>query len=102
LLRSGEIYMEKCRLSVTQGRPFTLADALQLQGLQHQAARLAWESGLETFRAASSTSAMDGELMQRYFRDLATFKNNATHQADFVAPRIAQAYFGLPVKEFSL
>ena len=102
LLRSGEIYMEKCRASVQQGRPFTLADALQLQGLQHQAARLAWEAGLETFRAASSTSAMDGELMQRFFRDLATFKNNATHQADFVAPRIAQAYFGLPVKEFSL
>jgi hypothetical protein len=45
---------------------------------------------------------MDGELMQRFFRDLATFKNNATHQADFIAPRIAQAYFGLPVKEFSL
>jgi 3-hydroxy-9,10-secoandrosta-1,3,5(10)-triene-9,17-dione monooxygenase len=101
LLRSGQIYMEKCRASVEEGRPFTLADALQLQGLQHQAARLAWEAGLETFRAASSTSAMDGELMQRFFRDLATFKNNATHQADFVAPRIAQAYFGLPVKEFS-
>ena len=102
LMRSGQIYMEKCRASVEHGRPFTLADALQLQGLQHQAARLAWESGLETFRAASSTSAMDGELMQRFFRDLATFKNNATHQADFIAPRIAQAYFGLPVKEFSL
>jgi 3-hydroxy-9,10-secoandrosta-1,3,5(10)-triene-9,17-dione monooxygenase len=101
LIRSGELYMEHCQAAVEHGRPFTFADALQLQGMQHQAARFAWESGLETFRAASSTSAMDGELMQRLFRDLATFKNNATHQADFVAPKIAQAYFGLPVKEFA-
>ncbi|HVZ17153.1 MAG TPA: acyl-CoA dehydrogenase family protein [Terriglobales bacterium] len=102
LMRAGELYMEYARANVEGTRPFTLGDALQLQGMYHQAIRLSWESGVETFRASSSTSAQDGEPMQRFFRDLATFKNNATHQADFVSPRIAQTYFGLPLAEFDL
>jgi 3-hydroxy-9,10-secoandrosta-1,3,5(10)-triene-9,17-dione monooxygenase len=102
LIRSGELYMEYCRDAAEGRGEFTLAKALQLQGLQHQAARLAWESGVETFRAASSTSAVDGQPMQRFFRDLATFKNNATHQADFVATRVAQGALGLPIKEYEL
>jgi|BarGraIncu00222A_1022003.scaffolds.fasta_scaffold00482_9 3-hydroxy-9,10-secoandrosta-1,3,5(10)-triene-9,17-dione monooxygenase len=102
LIRSGELYMEYCVAAAEGQAPFNLTKALQLQGLQHQAARLAWEAGLETFRAASSTSAVDGQPMQRFFRDLATFKNNATHQPDFVATRIAQATLGLPIKEYDL
>jgi 3-hydroxy-9,10-secoandrosta-1,3,5(10)-triene-9,17-dione monooxygenase len=102
LLSTGELYMEYAHANVVGKRPFTAGDALQLQGMHHQAIRLAWEAGVEAFRAASSTSAQDGEPMQRFFRDLATFKNNATHQADFVAPRIAQAYFGLPLVESEL
>jgi 3-hydroxy-9,10-secoandrosta-1,3,5(10)-triene-9,17-dione monooxygenase len=102
LLRTGDLYMEHARASVDGERPFTLATAYQLQGMHHQAARLAWEAGLDCFRAASSTSALDGQPMQRYFRDLATFKNNATHQADFFAPKIAQAYFGLPILDNEL
>jgi len=66
-----------------------------MMGMHHQAIRLAWEAGLEFFRAASSSNAVDGQPMQRFFRDLATFKNNATHQADFFAPEIARVYFGL-------
>jgi 3-hydroxy-9,10-secoandrosta-1,3,5(10)-triene-9,17-dione monooxygenase len=102
LIRSGELYMEYCRAAAEGRGRFSLTEALQLQGMQHQAGRLAWDSGLETFRAASSTSAVDGQPMQRFFRDLATFKNNATHQADFVATRIAQATLGLPIKEYEL
>ena len=95
-IHSGELYMEYAQIEVAGGDPFTMFKAWQLMGLQHQAIRLAWEAGLELFRAASSSNAVDGQPMQRYFRDLATFKNNAFHQADFVAPEIARAYFGLP------
>ena len=95
-IRSGELYMEYAQAEVAGRDPFTTFKAWQLTGLQHQAIRLAWEAGLELFRAASSSNAVDGQPMQRYFRDLATFKNNAFHQADFVAPEIARAYFGLP------
>ena len=95
--RSGELYMEYARAEVA-GDPFTAFKAWQLLGMHHQVIRLAWEAGLDLFRAASSSNAVDGQPMQRFFRDLATFKNNATHQADFVAPEIARIYFGLPGK----
>jgi 3-hydroxy-9,10-secoandrosta-1,3,5(10)-triene-9,17-dione monooxygenase len=95
LYRTGELYMEYSRNQVA-GEPFTIAQSWQLMGMQHQAARLAWDAGLELFRAASSSNTIDGAPMQRFFRDLAAFKNNAFHQPDFVAPEIARAYFGLP------
>lgn len=94
LLHTGQLYMEYSRGEVT-GDPFTALKAYQMMGMHHQAIRLAWEAGLEFFRAASSSNALDGQPMQRFFRDLATFKNNATHQADFFAPEIARVYFGL-------
>ncbi|HEX4111898.1 MAG TPA: acyl-CoA dehydrogenase family protein [Stellaceae bacterium] len=95
LLSTGQLYMDYSRGEVT-GDPFTPLKAYQMMGMHHQIIRLAWEAGLEFFRAASSSNALDGQPMQRFFRDLATFKNNATHQADFFAPEIARAYFGLP------
>jgi 3-hydroxy-9,10-secoandrosta-1,3,5(10)-triene-9,17-dione monooxygenase len=96
LLKSGEQFMELCRDNAAGTRAFDFAAALRIQGLQHQAARLAWEAGVEMFRSASSTSSKDGEPMQRFFRDLATFRSNASHQPDFVAQQTARAYFGLP------
>jgi 3-hydroxy-9,10-secoandrosta-1,3,5(10)-triene-9,17-dione monooxygenase len=94
LLHTGQLYMDYARGEIA-GDPFTPLKAYQMMGVHHQAIRLAWEAGLEFFRAASSSNALDGQPMQRFFRDLATFKNNATHQADFFAPEIARAYFGL-------
>jgi 3-hydroxy-9,10-secoandrosta-1,3,5(10)-triene-9,17-dione monooxygenase len=94
LQHTGRLYMEYAQGEVT-GDPFSVLKAYQMLGMHHQAIRLAWEAGLEFFRAASSSNALDGQPMQRFFRDLATFKNNATHQADFAAPEIARAYFGL-------
>jgi 3-hydroxy-9,10-secoandrosta-1,3,5(10)-triene-9,17-dione monooxygenase len=97
LLHTADLFMEYSRAEVA-GDPFTPFKAWQLMGLQHQSIRLAWEAGLDMFRAASSSNAVDGQPMQRFFRDLATFKNNAFHQADFVAPEIARGYFGLPAE----
>ena len=94
LLDTGRMYMEYSRGEVS-GEPFSTLKAYQMMGIHHQIIRLAWEAGLEFFRAASSSNALDGQPMQRFFRDLATFKNNATHQADFFAPEIARVYFGL-------
>ena len=95
LLRTAELYMTYCDEAARGGRSFDRARGFELMGMQHQAARIAWETGLDLFRASSSTSAKDGELMQRLFRDLSTFKNNASHQYDFAAQETAQAYFGL-------
>jgi 3-hydroxy-9,10-secoandrosta-1,3,5(10)-triene-9,17-dione monooxygenase len=97
LLRAGEMYLE-----FAAARRFTDAEAMQLWGMEHQASRLAWEAGYELFRASSSQSIRDGQVMQRLFRDFATYRNNPAHQPDFTAARIAQAYFGLPIEDFDL
>jgi 3-hydroxy-9,10-secoandrosta-1,3,5(10)-triene-9,17-dione monooxygenase len=97
LLRVGELYLEHAT-----ARHFTDAEAMQLWGMEHQASRLAWEAGYDLFRASSTTSIRDGQLMQRLFRDFATFRNNPAHQPDFTATRIAQAYFHLPIEDFDL
>jgi 3-hydroxy-9,10-secoandrosta-1,3,5(10)-triene-9,17-dione monooxygenase len=97
LLRVGELYLE-----FAAAKRFTDAEAMQLWGMEHQASRLAWEAGYDLFRASSSQSIRDGQLMQRLFRDFATFRNNPAHQPDFTATRIAQAYFGLPMEDFDL
>lgn len=96
LIHTGEQFMQFCREAAAGGAPFDLARAYQLLGMQHQVCRLAWDAGLDLYRAASSSNARDGELMQRLFRDLATFKSNGVHQPDFLAAELARAYFDLP------
>jgi 3-hydroxy-9,10-secoandrosta-1,3,5(10)-triene-9,17-dione monooxygenase len=96
LIQSGEMFMAQCAAHANVTNATINADAMRLVGIQHQAARLAWEAGIELFRSAGSSSAMDGEPMQRFFRDLATFRTNANHQLDFTATNIGRAAFGLP------
>jgi 3-hydroxy-9,10-secoandrosta-1,3,5(10)-triene-9,17-dione monooxygenase len=102
LLRSAELYAEYARARMDGTGQFTGKEAMLLMGMQHQASRIAWEAGYDLFRASSTTSIRDGQPMQRFFRDFATFRNNPVHQPDFAAARIAQAYFGLPIEDFDL
>ncbi len=98
LIRTGELFMEYARLGVEEGEPFTPEKAMRLYGQQMTAHKLCWEAGDMLFRTSSSTGAMDGTRMQRYWRDLSAFRANGLHQLDFRAPSIAQAHFGLPIQ----
>jgi 3-hydroxy-9,10-secoandrosta-1,3,5(10)-triene-9,17-dione monooxygenase len=100
LLRSAELYVEYARGRTDGTGQFTGKEAMLLMGMQHQASRIAWEAGYDLFRASSTVSIRDGQPMQRFFRDFATFRNNPVHQPDFAATLIAQAYFGLPMQDF--
>ena len=102
LLRTGELYVEYAKARTDGTGQFTGKETMLLMGMQHQASRIAWEAGYDLFRASSSASIRDGQPMQRFFRDFATFRNNPVHQPDFAATRIAQAYFGLPIQDFDL
>jgi alkylation response protein AidB-like acyl-CoA dehydrogenase len=102
LLRSAELYVEYAKARTERTGQFTQKETMLLMGMQHQASRIAWEAGYDLFRASSSASIRDGQPMQRFFRDFATFRNNPVHQPDFAATRIAQAYFGLPIEDFDL
>jgi 3-hydroxy-9,10-secoandrosta-1,3,5(10)-triene-9,17-dione monooxygenase len=102
LLRTAELYVEYARARADGTGQFGDKEAMLLMGMQHQASRLAWEAGYDLFRASSTASIRDGEPMQRFFRDFATFRNNPAHQPDFAATRIAQAYFGMPIEGYDL
>ncbi len=102
LLRTGERYVEYGEARADGTGRFTNAEAMLLMGMQHQASRIAWEAGYDLFRASSTASIRDGQPMQRFFRDFASFRNNPVHQPDFAATRIAQAHFGLPMQDFDL
>jgi 3-hydroxy-9,10-secoandrosta-1,3,5(10)-triene-9,17-dione monooxygenase len=102
LMHSADLYAEYAKARTNRTGQFTPKETMLLMGLQHQASRLAWEAGYDLFRASSSASIRDGQPMQRFFRDFATFRNNPVHQPDFAATRIAQAYFGLPLEDFDL
>ena len=90
--------MEYARLGVEQGQPFTPEKTMRLYGQQMTAHKLCWEAGDLLFRTSSSSGAMDGTRMQRYWRDLSAFRANGLHQLDFRAHSIAQAHFGLPIQ----
>jgi 3-hydroxy-9,10-secoandrosta-1,3,5(10)-triene-9,17-dione monooxygenase len=98
LLRNAEDYAEACRRNVSGGEPFTLASDDRLAVVFLTAARMAWEAlqGI-LFRTAGSRYARDGERMQRYFRDGATYWSHiGATMADPLAQRVGAARLGRP------
>jgi 3-hydroxy-9,10-secoandrosta-1,3,5(10)-triene-9,17-dione monooxygenase len=97
VLRTGDLYLEYSRQGVEEGIPFSPERTMRLYGQQMTAHKLCWEAGDLLFRTSSSSGAMDGTRMQRYWRDLSAMRANGLHQLDFRAPSIAHAHFGLPI-----
>jgi 3-hydroxy-9,10-secoandrosta-1,3,5(10)-triene-9,17-dione monooxygenase len=97
VLRTGDLYLAYAREGQEGGTPFTPERTMRLYGQQMTAHKLCWEAGDLLFRTSSSSGAMDGTRMQRYWRDLSAMRANGLHQLDFRAPSIAQAHFGLPI-----
>lgn len=95
MIRTGEAalqhtaadLMEVCRRNVAGEAPFTIAEDNRLALMFLNAGRMAWDAFQNIlFRTAGSRHARDGERMQRYFRDAATYW---TH----VGPGMAEPLF---------
>jgi 3-hydroxy-9,10-secoandrosta-1,3,5(10)-triene-9,17-dione monooxygenase len=97
MVRSGQLYMELSAKAVATGRPVSSEDHWRLYGMVQTAARLSWEAGDLLFRSAGSTASLDGQRMQRYWRDLSAYRSNSVHQFDFRSRAVTQAHFGLPI-----
>lgn len=98
MVRSGQMYMELAGKAVKTGRQVSSEDHWRLYGMVQTAARLSWEAGDLLFRTAGSSASLDGQRMQRYWRDLSAFRSNSIHQFDFRAGAVSQAHFGLPIE----
>jgi 3-hydroxy-9,10-secoandrosta-1,3,5(10)-triene-9,17-dione monooxygenase len=101
LIRCAEQHMELCHRSVEDDIPFSREEDQLLESIGANAARIAWDTmqGI-LFRTGGSSAARDGERMQRYFRDLATYwSHNTPSQSDLLARRLAMAHLGIPDEE---
>jgi 3-hydroxy-9,10-secoandrosta-1,3,5(10)-triene-9,17-dione monooxygenase len=101
LYNCADQYMELCRRAVEEDIPFGREDDQLLEAIGANAARIAWDTmqGI-LFRTGGSSAARDGQRMQRYFRDLATYwSHNTPSQSDLLARRLAMAHLGIPDEE---
>ncbi len=95
----GEKYMEYCQRGAEHGMPFSREEDLRLHAVASHAGRLAWEAvELLARKAGSSASARDGQRMQRYLRDLVTYRSHhESTQFEAHATMLARVRLGLPM-----
>lgn len=68
---AAERWMETCERSASGGQPFTTEEDTMINMMAREATRLAWSAAQETlFRTAGSSAAVNGERMERSFRNL--------------------------------
>jgi 3-hydroxy-9,10-secoandrosta-1,3,5(10)-triene-9,17-dione monooxygenase len=95
-------FMELCRRNIEDGVPFTQKDDYRLVVAALECGRLAWHTveGI-LFHTGGSAGARDGQRLQRYFRDMATYwSHNTPAQEDVLAERLGRLHLGLPLPPF--
>ena len=104
LRQTAEDWTETCRRNVTGQAPFTVVEDNRLALMFLNAGRIAWDVLQGTlFRTAGSRHARDGERMQRYFRDAATYWTHVgASMAEPLARRVGCDRLGLPSQDVPL
>jgi 3-hydroxy-9,10-secoandrosta-1,3,5(10)-triene-9,17-dione monooxygenase len=102
LIRACELYMDSCRRWAADGTPFTAEDSLRLWGMLINAGNMACDAVDLMFRAASSTAALQGQRMARYYRDCAMYRSHSSAQLPTFAAGVARLHFGLPMGMFGI
>ncbi|RQU98398.1 hypothetical protein DF047_37210 [Burkholderia cenocepacia] len=103
-IRAAEVQVIEVARQYTQacqqwqaGIPYS-AEKDFLQGaMATQAGKMAAESIEKIFYAGGSTAAKKGQRLNRYFRDMATYRTHPIAQYDTAAEGVGQAHFGLPI-----
>ncbi|MFC8513382.1 acyl-CoA dehydrogenase family protein [Streptomyces sp. NPDC057257] len=104
LRQTAEDWMEACRRNASGEAPFTTAEDNRLALMFLNAGRIAWDVLQGTlFRTAGSRHARDGERMQRYFRDAATYWTHVgPSMAEPLTRRVGCDRLGLPSDHIAL
>jgi 3-hydroxy-9,10-secoandrosta-1,3,5(10)-triene-9,17-dione monooxygenase len=96
-LRSiAEWYQEACRAQYEDGVELSLEESRRMLRAEQEVVRLAWDAVELMFRAGGSSSAAQGALLGRYFRNLAVIRTHITMQSEITAANVARLHFGLP------
>lgn len=96
VIRVGEQYMEFCERWRATGEPFSREDDLRLYSVVQQAGQLAVRAMQVVFRGAGSSSAKQGQRIQRYYRDVSMYHGHVAAQYENTARELAKVHFGLP------
>lgn len=101
VLYVGERFMEYSRRGASGGAPFSREEDLRLHAVASHAGRLAWDAADLLARKAGSTAATKkGERIQRYMRDLLTYRSHhESTQFEAHATMLGRVRFGLPMWE---
>jgi 3-hydroxy-9,10-secoandrosta-1,3,5(10)-triene-9,17-dione monooxygenase len=71
MFSAADQWMEACRRQVDDGVPFDVEEDLRIQSITRESVRLCWDALQEyVFRTAGSSAAVDGQRMQRIWRDM--------------------------------
>lgn len=101
VLYVGERYMEYCRRGASGGPPFSQEEDLRLHAVASHAGRIAWDAAdLLARKAGSIAATKKGERIQRYLRDLLTYRSHhESTQFEAHATMLGRVRFGLPMWE---
>lgn len=104
LRQTAQDWMDTCRRNAGGEAPFTTAEDNRLALMFLNAGRMAWDVLQGTlFRTAGSRHARDGERMQRYFRDAATYWTHVgASMAEPLTCRVGRDRLGLPSDDIPL
>lgn len=90
-------YVSLAELWMREGVPFTPEQDGRLRSAIQTAARLANEAVELAFTSAGTSSAARGSRMQKYYRDVATYKTHIAAQWDVTFGSLARYHFGGPL-----
>lgn len=96
ILDVGKSYMEYSD-RWKEGTAYTAREDFTLGGMAIRAAQLAAESVERLFYSGGSSGAKRDSRLNRYFRDMATYRTHPIAQFDTAYEAVAQAHFNLPV-----
>lgn len=93
MLWAAEQYMEYSQ-QWADGEPFTTEKDMRLRAVMLEGGRKACDAVEHAFYTASTSSSKKGQPMQRYFRDVAMYRQHNGTQYLNAAPTLAKAHFG--------
>jgi 3-hydroxy-9,10-secoandrosta-1,3,5(10)-triene-9,17-dione monooxygenase len=95
IMGAADMYTAQGREWFETGKPITREEDQRPSGMMQRAGQMASEAVELLFRSAGSSASKRGQRMQRYFRDVMTYRGHGTAQFLNWAPRYAMTYFGL-------
>jgi 3-hydroxy-9,10-secoandrosta-1,3,5(10)-triene-9,17-dione monooxygenase len=94
---AAEMHMAYCRRYVDEGIPFSYQDDMRVAAIAREAMLDLWQvMALDLFRAAGSSGAVNGERLERVFRDMSMIAGHGNSRLREYAHReMARMQFGL-------